>query len=176
MLDAIVECLVKRKLTVKAYAARCAIICADVLAFIAMLAILLFVPAFIALDLVIVVLAAVFTYLVFRNTDVEYEYSFFDGELAIDKVMHKMTRKKLRRFNLTKMDCMAPVGSRHLGGGVNNHIKFDFSTQYEDDQHFVVIVHGDDNMVAEVMFTPNEEMLEKIKQSYPRKVYLGIND
>ncbi|MBD5157257.1 MAG: hypothetical protein HDT13_06460 [Butyrivibrio sp.] len=172
MLDAIVECLVKRKLTVKAYGARCAIICADVLAFIAMLAILLFAPALIALDLVIVVLAAVFTYLVFRNTDVEYEYSFFDGELAIDKVMHKMTRKKLRRFNMTKMDCMAPAGSQRLGGGVNNHIKYDYSTQYEDDSHFVAVVHCDDNTIAEVMFTPSEEMLEKIRQAYPRKVFL----
>ncbi|MCM1309089.1 MAG: DUF6106 family protein [Butyrivibrio sp.] len=171
MLDAIVECLVKRKLTVKAYAARCAIVCADMLAFVAIVAILIFFPAFIAFDLVIVVLAAVFTYLVFRNTDVEYEYSFFDGELAIDKVMHKMTRKKLRRFNMTKMDCMAPAGSHRLGGGVNDHIKYDYSTQYEDDAHFVAVVHCDDNTVAEIMFTPSEEMLGKIKQAYPRKVF-----
>lgn len=172
MLEAVVECLVKRKLTVKAYAARCAIICVDVLAFLGAVAILVFVPAFIAFDLVIAVLAVVFTYLVFRNTDVEYEYSFFDGELAIDKVMHKQTRKKLRRFNMSKMDLMAPLGSHRLGGGVNNRIKYNYSTQYDDDKHFVAVVYSDDNRVAEVTFTPNEELLEKIKQAYPRKVFL----
>lgn len=172
MIDAIVECLVKRKLTVKAYAARCAIICADALALIAILAILVFIPAFIALDLVIMVLAVVFTYLVFRNTDVEYEYSFFDGELAIDKVMHKMTRKKLRRFNMSKLDLIAPAGSHRLGGGVNNRVKYDYSTQNEEDLHFAAVVYCEDNTVAEVLFTPDQELLDKLKQAYPRKVYL----
>ncbi len=172
MLEAVVECLVKRKLTVKAYAQRCAIIGADLLGVFAILAILVFIPAFIAFSLIIAVLAAVFTYLVFRNTDVEYEYSFFDGELAIDKVMHKMTRKKLRRFNMGKLELMAPAGSHRLGGGVNNHVKYDYSSQYEEDSHFVAVVYCDDNTVAEVTFTPSQEMVDRIKQQYPRKVYL----
>ncbi len=170
MLEAVVECLVKRKLTAKSFAARVGMISLD--CFIAMATFLFAGLSAIVLSLgfVLFVAGIFFTYIVFRNTDVEYEYQFFDGDFRIDKVMHKMTRKKLKVFSFSKLEMMAPEGSHRLGGGVNDRKRYDFSSQMEEDKHYIAILY-DENGAVELKITPNEELLERLARTYPRKVY-----
>lgn len=171
MLEAVVECLVKRKMTTKAYMARIGMISLCVFALLATILIFGIAPTYTTIGFFFTVGCGAFTYIVFRNTDVEFEYQFFDGDLRVDKVMHKMTRKKLKTFTFGKLEIMAPEGSHRLGGGVNNRKKIDYSTQMPEDKHYVAVVYDDDNNLVELKFTPNEELLGRLSKMYPRKVY-----
>lgn len=170
MLEAVVECLVQRKLTVKAFAGRIGMISLDLLIAAATFVFSGLSPMVLSVGFVLLVVSVFFTYIVFRNTDLEYEYQFFDGDLRIDKVMHKMTRKKAKTFNFGKLEVMAPEGSHRLGGGMNNRKRYDFSSQMEGDKHYVAVIY-DETGAVEVKLTPNDELLERLTKTYPRKVY-----
>ncbi len=171
MFETVVECLVKRKITLKAYAGRCGMIFLDALVLAIIYIIAAKAPFIMVVAFLLVVLCAVFTYLVFRNTDVEYEYSFYDGEMSVDKIMHRSSRKKLKRFNFSKMDFMAPEGSRHLGGISSQRKQYDYSANDENLTSYIAVLYDERNNAVELKFTPNEELLEKLSKTYPRKVY-----
>ncbi len=172
MFETVVECLVHRKLTTKAYMGRCAMVFADSLIVAVTLWITFFFPVLMVVAFLLIAIGVVFTYLVFRNTNIEYEYSFFDGEMTIDKIMNKKLRKRLKTFNIGKMDFMAPEGSHHLGGGSSNRKMYDYSAQDDSMQAFIAVLYDDKNNSAELKFTPNEELLERLQKTYPRKVYV----
>ena len=171
MLETVVECLVKRKITLKAYAGRCAMLFLDALALVATYIIAAQVPFLMVVAFLLIVVCVAFTYMVFRITDVEYEYSFFDGEMSVDKVMHKSSRKRLHRFDFGKMDYMAPEGSPHLGGMNSQRKLYDYSANDENFKSYVAVLYDENNNAVELKFTPNEELLDRLKKTYPRKIY-----
>ena len=120
----------------------------------------------------IIAIGIILTYMVFTRTDLEYEYSFYDGEMRIDKIMHKSARKKLHTFNFGKMDFMAPEGSHHLGGMVSDRKKYDYSAGDEEQISYIAVLYDENNTAVELKFTPNEELLDKLNKTYPRKVYM----
>ena len=53
-------------------------------------------------------------YFILPNLDLEYEYVYVNGELDIDKIMAKSKRKRLKSFDLAKLEIMAPVNSHRM--------------------------------------------------------------
>lgn len=47
-------------------------------------------PVLMFVAIFIIAIGIILTYMVFTRTDLEYEYSFYDGEMRIDKIMHKV--------------------------------------------------------------------------------------
>ena len=130
------------------------------------------VPVLMFVAIFIIAIGIILTYMVFTRTDLEYEYSFYDGEMRIDKIMHKSARKKLHTFNFGKMDFMAPEGSHHLGGMVSDRKKYDYSAGDEEQISYIAVLYDENNTAVELKFTPNEELLDKLNKTYPRKVYM----
>ncbi|MGN0369463.1 MAG: DUF6106 family protein [Butyrivibrio sp.] len=171
MLETVVECLVKSKLTGKEYAKRIGMILLDVILMFAGIVLILKYPFVIFLFPFVILLMCIFTYLVFRNTNIEYEYSFFDGEMVIDRIMGRKVRKRVRTFNFAKMDYMAPEGSSHIRTGNSNRKVYDYSSHDSSQNNYVAVLYDDANGVAELKFTPNEELIERLQRSYARKIY-----
>ncbi|MBR3232126.1 MAG: hypothetical protein IKF75_05565 [Lachnospiraceae bacterium] len=46
--------------------------------------------------------------------DLEYEYSYANGEMDIDAVFSKQSRKHKDSLSLIDIECIAPLGSHHL--------------------------------------------------------------
>ena len=75
------------------------------------------VPVFIAPGLAPVSLfVGVVLWLIYHNfilplTDIEYEYSYCDKEISVDKIMGKEKRKNLATYQLEKMELLAPSNS-----------------------------------------------------------------
>ena len=172
MLESVVECLVKRFMTPKDFAGRCAIIFLDVVLLVACFILAIALPGLVLVDFVILAVGVLLTALVFRNTNIEYEYTFFDGELSIDKVMAKRTRKHLSTFMMGKMEYMAPLGSSHVRISRNEHKVCDYSTRHPEDVPFVAVLYDDKEKMVELRFSPNEELIERLSKTYPRKVYM----
>ena len=111
--------------------------------------------------------------IVFRNTDTEYEYQFISGDLDIDCIYGKMKRKKARRFDMKKIEVLAPLNSDKLSYHNNNgKLKvMDYSSGYTDRQRYAFIIPVEEGATAKVIFEPNEEMVNAIKTVAPSKVF-----
>ena len=106
MSDYYTEHLVKQKPTVKTYAIKAALIAVTVCTFLVMF----FIP-FGFLIPVIMIFVDVF---MFRRLDLEFEYLYVNGDLDIDKIMAKQSRKRVFSTNVKDIEIMAPVGYAEL--------------------------------------------------------------
>ncbi|MCR5101186.1 MAG: DUF6106 family protein [Butyrivibrio sp.] len=159
-----VECLVKGKASV-------------LMKFLKILAIMLAAACFLLsmisanlLFIILFVVLAVAAYFANMNADIEYEYLYCDHEISVDKILNKSRRKNVGKFETERMDILAPIKSYHLDEYKNKTLKnLDFSTgeEKQPDTRFVMIYDGREKIV----FEPNEEMVEAIKNVAPRKVF-----
>lgn len=108
------------------------------------------------------------------NLDLEYEYIFVNGELDIDRIASKSKRKRMKTFDLKKMEIMAPLKSHRMDYHNNNkNLKvYDFSSGVQDKGHkvYAMIIPGEKEN-CKVLIEPDEELIKNIEKSCPRKVF-----
>ena len=112
-------------------------------------------------------------YIFLPGTDLEYEYLLVNRSLDIDKVMAKTKRKRVRSFDLSGVDIIAPLNSHRLDYyNQNSNIKvLDYSSGEADHKRFAFIISEEGNL-SKVIFEPDEEMASLLRQSMPSKVFL----
>lgn len=98
-MEELVECIVKRRLTMKAYFGRCLSVALGILMVIVTYVAALKVPYGIPVVLLFDLAAGFIIYFVFRNTSVEFEYDYFGGRLP-----HRPSRRKLGHPRVRKDD------------------------------------------------------------------------
>ena len=166
MTDLYSELLVKKEQTVKDQAIKILLIF-----FILFTAIagLLLTP----LAWVLTIALGVAAYFVMPLLDLEYEYVFVNGELDIDRIASKSKRKRMKSFDLAKMEIMAPVNSHRMDyQNHNTNMKvLDFSSGNSQHKIFAMII-PDEKDVYRVLLEPDKELLDNIARSCPRKVFL----
>ena len=109
-------------------------------------------------------------YFVSLNAQIEYEYLYCERELSVDKIMNKSKRKNAGKFEVERMEILAPMGSYHLDEFKNKTYKeLDFSsgTENKPEKRYVLYYDGKDKVILE----PNEEIIKAIKSIAPRKVF-----
>ncbi len=114
---------------------------------------------------------AVGTYLIWLNTDVEYEYLYLDKEITVDKIMARTKRKRAATFELERMEILAPANSHRLDSYRNRDMKeLDFSSRKKEqtDKRLVMVYNGNQR----IYFENSEELANVIKNVAPRKVFL----
>lgn len=116
-----------------------------------------------------IAVAALFgIYFLVRRWDVEYEYIYQNGELDIDKIMSKASRKRVCTMDLSSMEIMYK-GTDHPDARNFNNLKIrKYTTRANKDKVYTIVITGASNYKVE--FEPNEEMIEAIKLIAPRKV------
>lgn len=164
MSEAYVECLVKRKGTVKSKV---------LTAFLASLTLVTFltITLFALISLVLAAVLGVATYFAWLQTAVEYEYLYLDKEITIDKVLARTKRKRVATFDLNRIEIIAPVQSYHLDNYKNRQVKVkDFSSGENIDvkKRFVFYYEGG----VKVVFDPNQKMIDVLRNVAPRKVFV----
>ena len=172
-MDELVECLVKRKLTVKAYIGRC-LVAALGSFFLCMTAVLaLNAPVLLPFVLLFDLAVGFGIYFVFRNTNVEFEYSFFNGELTVDKIMNRAVRKRLNVFNFAQLDFMAPAESNRFDNcEISTKVsQYDYSTHDYTGGKYIAKFNSDQGQATYLMISPNEELISVLKKLYSRKIY-----
>lgn len=124
------------------------------------------------LALIVAVILGVIDYIFIPRLSVEYEYLYVNGELDIDKIFSKSKRKKAGRYDLAKMEIMAPVNSHQLDSYRNNtNIKtVDFSSGNPDAKVYAVIIPTEKEL-QRVLFEPNEVIIKDVRSKMPRKVF-----
>lgn len=166
MSDLYTEVLVQKKPTGKDTAIKIGMIFLTVLFVVAGL---LMIPWF----LVGAVVMGVLDYFFIPRLSVEFEYLYVNGELDIDKVFSRAKRKKAGRYDLSKLEIMAPAQSHRLDSYRNNRsIKnLDYSSGEEGAKVFAMIIPAEKEL-QRVLFEPNDVMLQDMRMKMPRKIFM----
>ena len=110
-------------------------------------------------------------YLFAFRSEVEYEYTYYDGDLRFAKIRNKAKRKKIAYLSMDDVLTIAPKGDRSI-------------YKYENDRSVTVknIASGNagaklyeavckgENGITRYEFEPDEDMLNAIMVKYPRSV------
>lgn len=165
MNETYVECLVERKKDNVAFGMRAVVY---VVAALVAIAGVLFDPFLVVIGIVIASLG----YFLCPSPDVEYEYLYLDRELSIDKVMAKQTRKKVANYNLDNMRLCCKKDSDNFGAYKNRKLpSADYSSGMNENDVYALVIVGEKGEEI-VYIEPNEELINVLKQVYPRVVNL----
>ena len=160
MSDFYTEQLVKKRTTMKDVFIKAFLVA---VAIVSVITVLMF-PLGIIIPIIVIVLVV----FLIRRLDVEYEYLYVNGDLDIDKIMHKAKRKRVFSTNISNMELLAPEGAYELNNYTNAKV-VDYSSGMADAKRYVLVV-AENGQVTKLIFEPNETIIEGIFLMAPRKV------
>ena len=121
--------------------------------------------------LILCVIAGVAYYFLSMNANIEFEYQYCDKEITVDKILNKSRRKNVGKYDVTKIEALAPSRSYHLDEFKNRSLKtVDYSAREKNpqpDPTYTFIYDGKEK----VIFEPTDEFVAAVKSVAPRKVF-----
>lgn len=116
------------------------------------------------------ILAGVWIWLAYFS-DVEYEYTYYDGELRFAKIINKARRKNLANVNMEDVLILAPKGDRSVYKyETDQNIKCKNLTSGIVDAKIYEVIYKSENGTIRYEFEPDEEMLDAMLIKYSRIV------
>lgn len=124
--------------------------------------ILFFIPA--------VVFGVLWYYTGFKG-DIEYEYTYYDGELRFARIKAKSRRKGIAKVQMEDVLAFAPKGDRSVYKYENdrNLPCKNIASGNSDARVYELVCKGEKGLLR-YEFEPDEEMLDEIMVKYPRSV------
>lgn len=106
-----------------------------------------------------------------QSSLIEYEYTYIEGELAIDRIKAKRKRKKIAKIDMDAVMMIAPIGSDELRDYENNKnmVVKDCSSRMQGRKLYEVVYRKDSDLLG-IIFEPDDNMLTIIQSRNPRKV------
>lgn len=107
-------------------------------------------------------------------TNIEYEYSYFGGEIKFCKIINKSKRKALLRFPMDEVLKIAPAGDESVVyfEKDKNYVVTDLTSRNRDVSYYELFVnHGEKRQC--IKFEPDDAFLKEIRIKYPSKVVTG---
>lgn len=123
---------------------------------------LFFVPA--------VVFGVIWYFQAFRS-DIEYEYTYYDGDLRLARIKAKRKRKAIAKIQMDDVMIIAPKGDRSVFKyeGDNSITCKNLTSGEEGCRIYEMICKGEKQIIR-YEFEPDEDMLDAIMVKYPRSV------
>lgn len=117
------------------------------------------------------VIGAVLWYFLSFRSDVEYEYTYYDGELRFAKIRAKSRRKNLGEIHMDDVLAFAPKGDRSVYKYENDKsVNCKKLTSGNPDAKVYEVVFKGEKGINRYEIEPDEEMLDAILVKYPRTV------
>ena len=118
-------------------------------------------------------LFAVLWYFVRKFGEIEYEYTYIDGELDIDRIRSKSRRKGVASIDMEDLLMIAPQGSGELNNSYRDDsaAKKDCSSRTADAKKYDVVFKSGKG-ISIITFEPDQNMLDMIRIKNARKVIL----
>lgn len=121
--------------------------------------------------LVPTIIFGVIWYLFAFRSEVEYEYTYYDGDLRFAKIRNKAKRKKIAYLSMDDVLTIAPKGDRSIYKYENDRsvtVK-NIASGNADAKLYEAVCKGE-NGITRYEFEPDEDMLNAIMVKYPRSV------
>ena len=119
------------------------------------------------------IISAIILYFIVMNLgnfSVEYEYIVTNKDLDVDKITGKKSRKRLITADILTAEFFGEYSESNLGN-VNATVLATDGTEF--DQYLLVVNHKKLGKVA-IVFSPNKDIIEAMKQNLPRNLTRGI--
>lgn len=105
--------------------------------------------------------------------NIEYEYTYYEGELHMARITNKARRKNLADLNLEEVVTIAPKGDRSVYKyETDKNIMYRNYTSGEEASKVYELIYKTDNGICRYEFEPDEEMLKAIKVKYPHTIVI----
>lgn len=108
----------------------------------------------------------------FKRLDIEYEYVFISGDLHIDRIAGKSTRRRFFSVDIKDIVVVAPSNAPELMG--YQHLKvINYSSCTPGNKTYEMVApapKGSEKIC--IIFEPNEDLLKAMRDMAPRKVVL----
>ena len=112
-------------------------------------------------------IASFFVY--FRRMSVEYEYTYLDKEIRVDRIYNVNNRKQVDTIDLNKMEILAVKGSDSLRGYANRQAAVsDYSCGENNEDTKVYELWYDGK--RKIFLSLNDDFLTPIVRFWPQKV------
>ena len=107
----------------------------------------------------------------FTRRSIEFEYSYFDGDVRFAKIISKSKRKDLRGYVMDNVLVIAPEGDRSVYNYENDAQakKRDLSSGQKNAKVYVMVAKTEHGMEI-TKFEPDEKYLDAVCIKYPQKV------
>lgn len=133
-----------------------------------LVAMILFFRPYLFLPVVVIFVAF---YLVHKYNYIEYEYTYIEGQLDVDRIYAKSRRKSVAKIDMEDLILIAPEGSRDTSNYERDRqvIVKDCSSRMPDCKRYNA-VYKNTKGTYRIIFEPDENMLDLIAVRNPRKV------
>ncbi len=172
MSDVFIEHMVRRKSDSRLVAVKLLIAVAAFTAILALFALLMLVPSL--LTFIPLLIAGVIwgAWILIRRRNLEFEYILTNGELDVDKIIARRTRKRVLSVDCRGFDILAPMTKEYLREYDSASIakRVDASSSPESDRRWFAVFNGKDSARTLLIFEPSEKMLEVFRRLIPRKM------
>lgn len=186
-MDFYMEYMIKKKKDGKDMAIIAVIIALGVVLTLAMLAVI-FAAAFalagsqissfaFSIGFVLIALIWYGAYLLLSMRNIEYEYILTNSEIDFDRIMSKKGRKRVASFDFTEAEICASIEDNEHNYAYKNQTQDVKVLDLTGDKtrgsvYFVDYSDSDKNQKMRVLFQPTSRMIEAIRKSSPRNVFI----
>ncbi len=121
--------------------------------------------------LILCIAFGVLYYFLSMNANIEFEYQYCEKEITVDKILNKSRRKNVGKYDVEKIEALAPSRSYHLDEFKNKTLKtVDYSAREagrQPDPTYTFIYDGKER----VIFEPDADFVAAVRSVAPRKVF-----
>lgn len=112
------------------------------------------------------------TWFLFRRFNLEYEYSLFMGELTVDKIFSKQSRKRVGVWNLKNATLVAKTDSQDAMRLERKELPTkNFTGNQPGEEKVVIYTMDDKDKEVRLLIAPNEKVCEALGRSVPRTAF-----
>lgn len=121
---------------------------------------------------VLFIVFALLWYVLTFQAYMEYEYSYFDGEVRFARIMNKSHRKTLEVYNMNDVVTIAPAGDRSVYNYENdNKVKVkDYTSHKKGTPCYDLVIKKDSGSTLLIKYEPDDEYLDAVQVKYAQKV------
>lgn len=131
------------------------------------------IPSTYTLGLLLTVVLIIFTVLLFKFYNAEYEYSLVENDLTVDKIMSRSFRRRCGSYNIARASLITRTDSQEALRRERAQLRTMNYTANESMENVIVMytLDNENNEQVRVLFEPNERMLEAIQAAAPKDAY-----
>lgn len=121
---------------------------------------------------ILAVALCVADYYVFPMFDLEYEYTYVNGDIDVDKIMAKSRRKKLGNYEIENLVVMGPTGCDAVKDYLSKGKMHDYTSLDPQKKSYTLVYQKDSDTDIIKVEIPDEVAMD-MRRFGPRKVFLA---
>ena len=123
--------------------------------------------------IIIAIITGVSFIMLFRERNIEYEYSMANEDLQVDKIINQSRRRTAIQFNTSNIRMVAPADSYRLSNERERNPQMRFTDYTSDEPRdkvygFYLDLRG---ISTVILLEPTENMMDQLRQRIPNAVY-----